>query len=152
MPEVIIGIDAEWQSGDAANRILSYQWYGIDGDRCWSGIYYPEHDKPEDKRRLKLHQWVSLILQDEYKGRAWPERIVLASHFSPAEMPTVADFATYKRRVDIVQGSSFVTLLNPIDMKCYDRSRNAHRVNVHIADTTLVALCRRHPRQSFSRR
>ena len=73
MPEVIIGIDAEWQSGDAANTILSYQWYGIDGDRCWSGIYYPEHDKPEDKRRLKLQQSVSLILQDEYKGRAWPD-------------------------------------------------------------------------------
>ena len=85
MPEVIIGIDAEWQSGDATNTILSYQWYGIDGDRCWSGIYYPEHDKPEDKRRLKLQQWVSLILQDEYKGRAWPERIVLASHYTPAE-------------------------------------------------------------------
>jgi len=34
MPEVIIGIDAEWQSGDAANTILSYQWYGIDGNRC----------------------------------------------------------------------------------------------------------------------
>jgi hypothetical protein len=139
MPEVIIGIDAEWQSGDAANTILSYQWYGIDGDRCWSDIYYPEYDKPEDKRRLKLRQWVSLILQDEYIGRAWPTNIVLASHFSPAEMSTVADFATYKGRVDIVQGSSFVTLRNPIYMQCYDRSRNRHDVNIHIADTMLLA-------------
>jgi hypothetical protein len=51
----------------------------------------------------------------------------------------VAGFSKHKRRVVIVQGSSFVTLINPIDMQCYDRSRNTHRVNVRIVDTMLLA-------------
>lgn len=51
----------------------------------------------------------------------------------------VAGFSKHKRRVGIVQGSSFVTLINPIDTQCYDRLRNTHRVNVHIVDTMLLA-------------
>ena len=42
MAEVLVGFDAEWQSGKPHNASLSYQWYGIDGTRHWSGIYYPE--------------------------------------------------------------------------------------------------------------
>ena len=102
MAAVLVGFDAEWQTGTGENSVLSYQWYGIDGTRHWSGIYYPEQDKPEDKRRLKLHQWVSFALQYQYKGRAWPTRIVMAGHFTPAEMSTIADFGTYKRRFDII--------------------------------------------------
>ena len=89
MPEVIIGIDAKWQTVSEGNSVLSYQWYGIDGDRCWSGIQYPDLSNPEKQKRLKLAHWVSNALQDEYKGRAWPENVVLAIHFTPAELSTL---------------------------------------------------------------
>ena len=52
MAEVLVGFDAEWQTGTGENSVLSYQWYGIDGTRHWSSIYYPKQDKPEKQRRL----------------------------------------------------------------------------------------------------
>ena len=59
---VIIGIDAEWQSGEVANSVLSYQWFGLDGDREWSGIHYPE-----DGKRLTISDWLSMALIEGYK-------------------------------------------------------------------------------------
>ena len=135
----IIGIDAEWQSGKDQNSVLSYQWYGIDGSRSRSGIHYPNLNLAEKKKRLNMAQWVSEILQDEYRGKSWPERVVLAAHFSPAETSVISDFGTLKRRVEIVQGSSYVTIINPIELRCYDRSRNLHLVRMHLADTMLLA-------------
>ncbi|MBE0574097.1 hypothetical protein IH575_04300 [Candidatus Dojkabacteria bacterium] len=135
----IIGIDAEWQSGPQGNSALSYQWYGIDGDTSWSGIHLPNLNQPEKKKRLKLHQWVSQTLQDQYKGRQWPDRVVLASHFTPAELSVIKDFGDLKRRVEIIQGTSFVTLFNPIALRCYDRSKNVHGVRAYLTDTMLLA-------------
>ena len=127
------------QTGSEGNSVLSYQWYGIDGDRCWSGIHYPDLSKLEGQKRLTLAHWVSYSLQDEYKGRSWPQNVVLAIHFSPAELSVISDFDAIKTRVDLVQGTSFVTIFNPINKNCYDRSRNAHAVRIHIADTMLLA-------------
>jgi hypothetical protein len=35
MTTTIIGIDAEWQTQGDKNLVLSYQWYGIDGQLVW---------------------------------------------------------------------------------------------------------------------
>ena len=56
---VIIGIDAEWQTsaeGDQ-NQVISYQWFGLDGEREWSGVQYPK-----DGKRLTISDWPSLRL------------------------------------------------------------------------------------------
>ena len=56
---VIIGIDAEWQTsaeGDQ-NQVISCQWFGLDGEREWSGVHYPE-----DGKRLTISDWPSLGL------------------------------------------------------------------------------------------
>ena len=70
---VIIGIDAEWQTSSGTDNhvlpdgktisddrqtvsVLSYQWFGLDGDREWSDIYYPDLALSEKKKRLKLSQ------------------------------------------------------------------------------------------------
>jgi len=44
---VIAGIDAEWQTSAERdhNQVLSCQWFGLDGEREWSGVHYPEDDK-----------------------------------------------------------------------------------------------------------
>jgi hypothetical protein len=137
MTTTIIGIDAEWQTQGDSNLVLSYQWYGIDDNDSWSGIHYPELNG--NQNRLKLRQWVSLTLQDHYKGRSWPTEIVLVSHFSPAELSVVGDFGSIKNSVDLVQGTSFATITRPLDLRCYDTNRNQHTVRVHIADTMLLA-------------
>ena len=133
----IIGIDAEWQTQGESNLVLSYQWYGIDGANSWSGIHYPEQDSRQ--KRLKLHQWITLMLQPQFKGRSWPLEMVLVSHFSPAELSVVADFGAIKHSVDLVQGTSFATITRPITLRCTDTNRNQHEVRVHIADTMLLA-------------
>ena len=60
----IIGIDAEWQTNvvEGSVSVLSYQWFGLDGDREWSGIHYPDLDQSERSKRLTISQWVSLAL------------------------------------------------------------------------------------------
>jgi hypothetical protein len=136
---VIIGIDAEWQRLGDENLALSYQWYGIDGEHSWSGVHYPTIENRQASKRLKLHQWVSLALQDHFKGRRWPNEVVVTAHFSPAEFSIIDDFESFKRRIDIVQGTSFVTTTNPIQLTCYDSNRNRHNVYTHIADTMLLA-------------
>ena len=83
---VIVGIDAEWQTsaeGDH-NQVLSCQWFGLDGEREWSGVHYPEDDK-----RLTISEWLSLELKGGYKNRTWPTTLVLASHFTTAGLSVV---------------------------------------------------------------
>ena len=131
---VIIGIDAEWQSGEVANSVLSYQWFGLDGDREWSGIHYPE-----DGKRLTISDWLSMALIEGYKNRSWPRTIVLASHFTTAELSVIKNFHALKTRLDLVQGSSYASARQPFTTNCYDNSRNRHPVTVHLLDTMLLA-------------
>ena len=131
---VIIGIDAEWQtiahdSGAEDNflpdgktisddrktvSVLSYQWFGLDGNRTWSDIYYPDLSLSEKKKRIKLSQWVSLALRQGFKNKPWPESVVLASHYTTAEMSVISDFNDQKRRLDLIQGSSYASVLRPL--------------------------------------
>ena len=137
----IIGIDAEWQTNPDGKSVsvLSYQWFGLDEDREWSGIHYPDLEQSERSKRLTISQWVSLALQQGYRRRAWPGRIVLACHYTPAELSVVSDFGRLKTRIDLVQGTSFVSARQPFTRTCYDKSRNAHPVTIHLIDTMLLA-------------
>jgi hypothetical protein len=112
---VIIGIDAEWQTsaeGDQ-NQVISYQWFGLDGEREGSGVHYPEDDK-----RLTISEWLSLALKGGYKNRTWPTTLVLASHFTTAELSVVKNFDTLKTRLDLVQGSSYASARQPFTTNC----------------------------------
>jgi hypothetical protein len=134
---VIIGIDAEWQTsaeGDQ-NQVLSYQWFGLDGTTEWSGVHYPE-----DGKRLAISEWLSLALRDGYKNRAWPTTLVLASHFTTAELSVIKNVHTLKTRLDLLQGSNYASARQPLITNCYDNSRNGHPVTVHLLDTMLLAL------------
>ena len=115
----IIGIDAEWQTNleEEQNDVLSYQWFGLDGGREWSGIHYPEADK-----RLTISDWLSLALMEGYKNRAWPTTLVLASHFTTAELSIIKNFDALKTRLDLVQGSSYASARQPFTTNCYDNS------------------------------
>ena len=132
----IIGIDAEWQTNleEEQNDVLSYQWFGLDGEREWAGVHYPEDDK-----RLTISDWLSLALMEDYKNRAWPRTVVLASHFTTAELSVIKNFDTLKTRLDLVQGSSYASARQPFTTNCYDNSRNRHPVTVHLLDTMLLA-------------
>ena len=59
----IIGIDAEWQTNvdEGAVSVLSYQWFGLDGDREWSGIHYPDLDQSERSKRADPFKGTSLL-------------------------------------------------------------------------------------------
>ena len=135
----IIGIDAEWQRGEDANSVLSYQWFGLDGEREWADLYLPNLASPEHAKRLTLSQWLSKALQQGYRNTQWPNRVVLASHFTTAELSVVRDFPNIKRRVDLIQGSSFASARQPFTLTCYDKSRNGHAITVHLLDTMLLA-------------
>jgi len=65
----IIGIDTEWQTNPEKeqNDVLSYQWFGLDGEREWSGIHCPEADK-----RLTISGWLSShSLNTVYLSHVW---------------------------------------------------------------------------------
>ena len=138
-PVPIIGIDAEWSSASNFNKLLSYQWFGIDGDREWSGIHYAEWLLPESKNRLSLDEWLAKALMDGFKNRKWPEHVVLASHYTPAEMSVVKGFDKLKYRIDLVQGSNYASIQRPFKAKCYDKSNNKHEVWVTLMDSMLLA-------------
>ena len=58
-----------------------------------------------------------------YKNRTWPRTVVLASHFTTAELSTVKNFHTLKTRLDLVQGSSYASARQPFTANCYDKSK-----------------------------
>ena len=136
MPELIIGIDAEWQTGSKDNSVLSYQWYGID-EQVLVRHSISDLSKPETKT-TEAGTLGQQCTSDEYKGRAWPEMLCWPS-ISFCRIVVIDDFGFVKTRIDLVQGTSLVTLHNAITKNCYDRSRNAHPVRIHIADTMLLA-------------
>tara|TARA_B100000959_G_scaffold248758_1_gene275912 strand:+ start:139 stop:456 length:318 start_codon:yes stop_codon:yes gene_type:complete len=86
----IIGIDAEWQTNpdEESVSVLSYQWFGLDEDREWSGIHYPDLEQSERSKRLTISQWVSLALQQGY--RRSPEKRI--QYTNQTEEITVARY------------------------------------------------------------
>ena len=96
---IIIGFDTEYVqegAGSKKNQPLSYQTYGIASGGEWPWIDMRE---TFDKRPTLSQVLSATILEGLDKGvlDEWPSELILAAHFTPADLPMLRDF--WKRQL-----------------------------------------------------
>lgn len=131
----IVGFDTEYQAGTSSNEILSYQTFGLLGERSWSWIV------TEPSHRLTLAHVIGETLAAGKQARAYkhfPKEVVLVGHFLRADLPMTSDFDARKTTIHSVR-DTFVTLGRPIDVTWTDKHGRKHPVKVTIRDTSLLA-------------
>ena len=138
---VIIGFDSEWtyDSKTDSNKVLSYQFAGRTEEGAWSGIIYPEG--PEEKDRWQMVDLAGKAIEEGRKLKLlpykWPTDIHLTAHFSRADIAAFKDFSKLKSNFDNVRGT-YVTITERFKTDYYDRSKNAHPLNIRLIDTMLI--------------
>ena len=144
-PSVLIGFDCEWQRDSKTNRnnVLSYQAHLINPDTGDSFSYV--HDVRPNWRgkydRLTLPEFLVMVLRGALKAgviASHPRSIVLAGHFTRADLCVFADFHSYlKRRLAAVRGTYVTTDRRlPLTLPFPDGAR---RVTLSVVDTMLLA-------------
>jgi hypothetical protein len=118
---IIIGFDAEWVDAlhedhdlppDTSNRVLSWQLFLLNpntGQHCWIFVE-PKSGHKASRRLLKtlIGQVISKALREGVLNR-----IILAAHFSRADLSTLRDFTSLKRKVDAVR-TTYATTTKPL--------------------------------------
>lgn len=136
-PELVIGLDTEYtRKGRKTNQVLSYQFFASTEAGEWKGIHYPEK-----KRRISLSQYISAVIQIGLKEgilNKWPKATYLCAHYAVADFPAFSDLAELVARMDSVR-RTFLTLKEPLQVNCYNRTRGLHKIEVHIRDSMLLA-------------
>jgi hypothetical protein len=146
---IIIGFDAEWVDAshedhdlppDTSNRVLSWQLFLLNpntGEHCWIFVE-PKSGHKASRRSLKtlIGQLVSKALREGVLDHI-PSRITLAAHFSRADLSTLRDFASLKRKVDAVR-TTYATTTKPLFVRIPSDHGEAP-VSVRIVDTMLLS-------------
>lgn len=107
---VIIGLDTEYVERDGANHILSYQWHVLhDGRKC-SGMLLVDGVRQKFSHLLQriLGAAKAAGLFDSY-----PPAVIVAAHFSLAEMVAMADFQKLKTQLDGIR-RTFTSVTRPL--------------------------------------
>jgi hypothetical protein len=142
---LIIGFDTEYQydSKTDCNNVLSYQAYVINQEtgRSYSFIRHVRPNYRGKYVRLKLADFLALVWFGARKaGVIGPDQrsIVLAGHFTRADLSMFADFHSYlKRRLTAVRGTYVTTEWRlALDIPLPDGMR---RVTAALVDTMLIA-------------
>ena len=146
---IIVGFDAEWVDAshedhdlppDTSNRILSWQLFLLNpntGRSC--GIFVEPKSGRKASRKLLttlIGQVVSKALKEGVLDRI-PSRIILAAHFSRADLSTLRDFASLKRKVDAVR-TTYATTTKPLFVRIPTDQGEAP-ASVRIVDTMLLS-------------
>ena len=146
---IIVGFDAEWVDAshedhdlppDTSNRILSWQLFLLNpntGRSC--GIFVEPKSGHKASRKLLttlIGQVISKALKEGVLDRI-PSRIILAAHFSRADLSTLRDFVSLKRKVDAVR-TTYATTTKPLFVRIPTDQGEAP-ASVRIVDTMLLS-------------
>lgn len=132
----IIGIDTEYvqdrEAGDRRNRILTYQFAVITSEAAWRGIVYCR-----DNERLTLSGLIGHVLELGVHNKhlkKWPKQVIVAAHYTNAEMASFADFKTLKTKFDAIR-KTFATLRHACPVSYTDASKHKREFQVSLIDT-----------------
>lgn len=148
---IIVGLDTEYvrqgpeftlpEIDGKQNRVLSYQFYVLDrATGGGAGLVIPV---PNGQKRTGRSTLASLLGQTlEFALRQGvicdvPDNIILASHFSRADLPSLRDFDKLKRSVDSVR-RTYVSAKQPFVRNVTVHGRT-HRLSIRLLDTMLLA-------------
>lgn len=148
---IIVGFDTEFvrQAPDFTlpeiegkqNRVLSYQFYVLDSTgRQGAGLVIPV---PNGQKRTGRSTLASLLGRTfEFALRhgvigGVPDKIILACHFSRADLPSLRDFDKLKRSVNSVR-RTYVSAKQPF-VRFITINGRTHRLSITLLDTMLLA-------------
>jgi hypothetical protein len=139
-PRVIVGFDSEWtyvKKGE--NRILSYQFVVLNADTGAISETFFEPTGPTRRHRISLGHGLSIALHEERTGGVIPfvpTRLIIACHFARADITTLRDFDTMKRRLTAVR-KTYATTGIPLAVNLATPAGPV-RCNVRLVDTALL--------------
>ena len=147
-PYLIIGFDTEYKApdetldrsairaGEAKYRVLSYQFHCLneEGFSC-SGVCCPDGNS-----RITLGEFLTFALgtygQHQNVGQI-PPKIYLVGHFTRADMPAFADFATYNSVISAVR-NTFISIDQHIKVRFKLDDDETFELMVFLRDTMLL--------------
>ncbi len=136
----ILGFDAEWvrdRENVNENRILSYQWYVINGSKRGGGLFLTR-----ETGRLGFAKFISLSLEDAKQQalfKHYPETVILVSHFTRADLSSFSDYhSVLKKSFDNVR-KSYTSLGTTYKVTLTDSNRNQRKIDVTLRDTMHIA-------------
>jgi hypothetical protein len=139
-PSVIVGFDSEWAyARKGENRILSYQFVVLNADTQASSETFIEPGGPTRRHRIGLGYGLSLALHKASREGVIPfapSRLMIASHFTRADITTLRDFDGLKRRLTAVR-KTYATTRIPLSVRIATPS-GAVRCTVRLVDTALL--------------
>ena len=148
---IIIGFDTEYvrqgrefsmpEPDGKQNRVLSYQFYVLDGGTGREGglvIPVPNGQKLTGRSTLAslLGRTFEFALRQGVIDHV-PDNIILAAHFSRADLPSLRDFDKLKSSVDAVR-RTYVSAKQPFVRNVTINGRT-HRLSIRLLDTMLLA-------------
>jgi hypothetical protein len=140
--QLVIGLDSEWvtresEAGEKFNHVLSYQAFCISVDgKSWGLVLLTTNGV-----RKKLHEvLVSAIKLGIKQGHlsGYPKRVSLVAHNAAADMVHLSDWHRLKNRFDGLK-KTYTTLVKPVVLNLYDKSRNVKKTTLSLYDTMLMA-------------
>jgi hypothetical protein len=145
----MVSLDAEWVDGSHAemslpnkdNRLLSWQLSVARRgapDNAASVILEPKG--PTRRHRPNLETLLGKALQKALQEGiidSYPDRIVLIAHFSRADLSTLGDWKSIRRKVDAVR-RTFATTTRPLIVEI-PTPFGRKRLSVIVCDTMLLA-------------
>jgi hypothetical protein len=144
-PPLMIGFDTEYQydPNTDRNNVLSYQAYVINSETGFTHSFI-HHVRPNYRGkyvRLTLADFLVMVLLNATKAgviKSYPRSIVLAGHFTRADLCMFADFHSYlKRRLAAVR-RTYVTTERRLALNLHFPD-GARKVTIAVVDTTLIA-------------
>lgn len=116
------------------NFVLTYQMFGLCGERTWE-VY-----EVVDNNRLTLKEVIKRTIEAGMATGALkcrPDQVFLCAHFSRADITLLADFREVKTHLDCCR-NTITTLAEPVEVTYSDQHNNAHKVVVYVRDTWLL--------------
>ena len=139
---LIVGLDSEYErSGRDRNHVLCLSFAAINPDTgTMSSGVLDVKDGTDRRHRPTLAASLARVVSAALKGgivRRAPDRIVLAAHWSRADLPAFRDFPRLKLRFDSPR-KTYATTTKPAVMTLPLPS-GPRRVSVTLVDTMLLA-------------
>jgi hypothetical protein len=148
LPQVIASLDAEWVDGRDAevslpakdNRLLSYQLTILNRTTGRHHSILIRLTGPTRRHRLTLASLLAKAMGAAIKAGvidAWPETLALVAHFTRADLTTLRDWKSLRKKIDSVR-RTFATTSRPLVINVPFRVRSK-RISIIVADTMLLA-------------
>lgn len=148
---IIVGFDTEYarqrlefappEFDGKVNRVLSYQLFVLDSTTCREGgLVIPVANGHKLTGRSTLASLLGRTLEFALRQGvidAIPDRIILAAHFSRADLPSLRDFPKLKCQLDSVR-RTYVSAKQPFVRKVAVHGR-MRRLSVTLRDSMLLA-------------